>query len=166
MKFFFLLIILLPSPFLLAQNFSGQILKQTLEERGDSSLSTLTFHNDTKDSVFFIIKPNDGSGISSNKVLSIPSKSDTVFNLSRDWKDATHLLSFIVLEPEETHSFKVHSSGDFNLTLKYQYLILSRNQFIESQSRKLDYRELLEFIRVNSTMEESHFSLINGNHSK
>ncbi len=165
LKFLFLIITLFPGQLLKAQNFSKQILTQNLEERGDSLFSTLIFFNDTKDSVFYIIKPNDGSGISSNEVLNISLKSDSVFNLSRNWRDATHLINFIVLKPQETHSFRIKVSGGFNVTLKYQYLIMSRKHFLESQSKKLDYRELLQFIQVNATMVISEFLLSNGNNN-
>ena len=149
-RFALLFILMIATYISIGQNCGQEILSRKLV--GQSGLEKeyeLTFQNHFQDSLLFILVPND-AGLLKSKSLDLSLVSDSICNISRDSKDALHLLNFISLKPEETFMIDLKVDGDFGLALTFDYYVVSKNDYLENQQIKIResdrYRKELDFI--------------------
>ncbi|WP_143764611.1 hypothetical protein [Owenweeksia hongkongensis] len=149
-RFVLLFVLMLISTVGVAQVCLKEILSSRLVSRTDLSKEyVLTFHNPFRDSLVFVRVLNDGN-LFKDKSLEVFLVNDSVINISRDPKDASHIVNFTLLEPGKEESKKLKVEGLFDLSLSYEYYVVSKRDYLESQkgqSRKKDsYRKGIDFI--------------------
>lgn len=117
----------------------------------------LTFRNPFKDSLVFVLIPNDGR-FSEGKKISLLLSSDSVVSLSRDDKEASHILNFIFLKPEESYEIELFLEGEFDLLLEYEYFLVSEDDYQNNKkkrTKKHSYRKEMNFIKNHKLCKQS-----------